>query len=100
MLLEDLSQNGDGSRSSLDRVEVEGLCILAAIPKSGSSIEALLPRLGLSPLLCSAVEKAIDRLVDMGQVENHEGQIALTATGEALLNDWSSRVGGLDDDRP
>jgi hypothetical protein len=74
----------------LSRAEIETLCMLASISSHGCPAAALPERLGLSPSLCDAVERAVDELAAQGLVTVTDDRLALTELGGRWLSGLSA----------
>lgn len=66
---------------------MERYCILQAIDQGCSCVE-LTVRLGLSPSLCGAVQLVVQDLQLAGLVEEIDGRITITTTGEG----WQRQI--------
>ena len=77
----------DDKPSALPRGKIEELCLLSAIPDEGCAVDELPNRLGLSPLLAGAVEKASVGLLNAGLIQALDGRVAVTAEGKAWVED-------------
>lgn len=69
----------------LPRCEIESLCVLAAIPKEGCTHAKLAGRLGLSPLLEVAISESIEKLHELGWIQNSDGCLTVTPAGQNHL---------------
>ena len=81
------------ARLRLGRGDIESLCLLGAIPKSGCTLSELSARLGLSPLLAESVAEAIAPLINAGWIHESDDRMYVTAAGHAWLTEQLAGLG-------